>query len=147
MRIELATPPSMPRCEALRIGDEEVVADELHPVAELAASALPGLPVVLGRAVLDRDDRVALDELGPEPGELVRAERRGPRSGRRRRDRPRWSPGRARSRSRRGAPRASAASRIASIAASLEARSGAKPPSSPTAVASPRSCEDASSAW
>ena len=40
-----------------------------------------------------------------------------------------------------------AASRIDSIASPAEARSGAKPPSSPTAVASPRPCRSAFSAW
>ena len=44
-------------------------------------------------------------------------------------------------------PARSAASRIAPIASSLEPRSGANPPSSPTAVASPRSCSTAFSAW
>src|SRR6266511_2286499 len=44
-------------------------------------------------------------------------------------------------------PARSAASRIASIASSEEPRSGAKPPSSPTAVASPCSCRSACSEW
>src|SRR5207244_3969778 len=44
-------------------------------------------------------------------------------------------------------PARSAASRIASIAASLESRFGAKPPSSPTPVSSPRSCSTFLSEW
>src|SRR3954454_9762036 len=44
-------------------------------------------------------------------------------------------------------PARSAASRIASIATSVEGRSGANPPSSPTAVASPRSCSRLLSVW
>ncbi len=44
-------------------------------------------------------------------------------------------------------PARSAASRIAAMASSAVARSGAKPPSSPTAVASPRSCRSAFSEW
>ena len=44
-------------------------------------------------------------------------------------------------------PACSAAARMTSIASSLEPRSGAKPPSSPTAVASPRSCSRPFRVW
>ncbi len=44
-------------------------------------------------------------------------------------------------------PACSAASRIASIAISLDSRSGAKPPSSPTPVESPRSSSSFFSSW
>ena len=37
MRIAFATPPSMPRCEALDVRDEEVVADELQLARRAAA--------------------------------------------------------------------------------------------------------------
>ena len=95
------------------------------------------VPVVLGRAVLERHDREAVEQAAPErrPGPGRRAP--CPRSGTRRRGTPRSSPGRARSRRRSRWPARSAASRIASIAASLEGRSGAKPPSSPTAGREP----------
>ena len=39
--------------EALDVGDEEVVADDLDAVAELVGHELPAVPVVLGQAVLD----------------------------------------------------------------------------------------------
>ena len=50
--------------EALDVGDEQVVADELQALAELVGRQLPALPVVLGQAVLDRHDRIGVDELG-----------------------------------------------------------------------------------
>ena len=55
------------RCPArsrFGVGDEQVVADELDLVAELVGQQLPAVPVVLGAAVLDRDDRVLRDQLG-----------------------------------------------------------------------------------
>jgi hypothetical protein len=42
--------------EALRVRDEEVVADELDLVAELVREELPALFVVLGAAVFDADE-------------------------------------------------------------------------------------------
>ena len=89
---------------------------------------------------------IAVDEVGPERDQLVRVERTALEAVGAVAVAPRSSPGRARSRPL-ACPARSAASRIASIAASLEARSGAKPPSSPTAVARPRSCRTAFSAW
>ena len=44
--------------QALRVGDEEVVADELHVAAELGVELPPAGPVVLRQAVLDADDGV-----------------------------------------------------------------------------------------
>ena len=41
-----------------RIGHEHVVADQLHLVAERLGQQLPAVPVLLGAAVFDRDDRV-----------------------------------------------------------------------------------------
>ena len=105
-------------------------------------SALPRVPVVLGGAVLDRHDRVRVERARARSRpcsserelaalEAVAAVARRPRS----------SPGRARSRRARGArrarpPRGSPRSRPRSTS-----RSGAKPPSSPTPVESPRPCE------
>ena len=63
-------PLSMPRCEALDVGDEEIVADELHLLAELVGEQLPRVPVVLGAAVLDGDDRVRRRELLVDRDEL-----------------------------------------------------------------------------
>ena len=114
-------------------------------------SVRPAGPVVLGEAVLDRDDRVAGDPVGPQVDELAGVE--GPallrehvarRRARRRRSpaRPaRSTPGRARSRSRRPAcsrparsPAGSPRPRPRSTASD-----GAKPPSSPWPVAWPSS--------
>ena len=44
--------------EEVYVGDEEIVADELHCVAEGVGEFLPGGPVVFGAAVLDGDDGV-----------------------------------------------------------------------------------------
>jgi hypothetical protein len=60
-----------PAAEPLDVRHEEVVADELDAVSEPRRERLPGVPVVLGGAVLDRDDRVALDDPGPELGQIT----------------------------------------------------------------------------
>ena len=43
--------------QAFRVGDEQIVADQLHLAAELVGQRLPAGPVILGHAVLDGDDR------------------------------------------------------------------------------------------
>ena len=97
-RIELPTPSLDPAAQALGVGDEEVVADELDPLAEPLGQQLPAVPVLLVHAVLDRDDRVAGAGVLPVGGHLLRGERAalvlehvGAVL-----DRPRWSPGRGR---------------------------------------------------
>src|SRR5690606_20956945 len=54
-----------------RVGDEQVVADQLHLVAQARGELLPAVPVVLGHAVLDGDDRVLVAPAGEEIDELV----------------------------------------------------------------------------
>src|SRR5262249_15943149 len=54
-----------PVAQTLRIGDKDVVADELDSSAELCREHSPALPIVLGHSVLDRDDWVAPDKVGP----------------------------------------------------------------------------------
>ena len=61
--------------EPLRVGDEQVVAHELHLVAEFLADQLPALPVVLRAAVFDRHDRVAAGEARKEVDHAGRVER------------------------------------------------------------------------
>src|SRR5207247_11005964 len=56
--------------QALDVGDEEVVADELDVSTHGVGQALPALPVVLGHAVLDGNDRVASS---PVPVQLDQA--------------------------------------------------------------------------
>src|SRR5690606_27621132 len=48
--------------DALGVGDEQVVSDELQPTAEFGRERLPASPVLFGEWVFDRDDRVRLDE-------------------------------------------------------------------------------------
>src|SRR5438105_8953110 len=58
--------------QPLRVRHEDVVADELHAVAELLRQGCPCFPVVLGAAVLDRHDGIAVDDASPETRELRR---------------------------------------------------------------------------
>ncbi len=127
--------------QALRVGDEEVVADELDFVADLLGEELPAVPVVFGEAVFDGDDGVLLDPGLPEGGHLGGGELAlvgffedvlagflvvelagGGVEG----DGDVCSPACSR--------RVRMASRMSSRASSLDLREGAKPPSSPTAV-------------
>ena len=52
--------------QALRVGDEEIVADELDLVA-MGSVDLPAGPIVFRHAVFDRYDRI----LGGEPGQVL----------------------------------------------------------------------------
>ena len=91
--------------EALRIGHEEVVADELDARAEPLASAAASRP---SRPRTSRPRARGSGSGRTAPATSPRAARstaRAPRRGRRRRGRARSSPGRARCRPRRRAPR------------------------------------------
>ena len=72
--------------QALDVGHEEVVADELHPVAEPLRERAPGVPVVLGERILDRDEREALGQVArTRPSSSSRrVQHRRPRAGSRR---------------------------------------------------------------
>ena len=50
--------------EPLGVGDKQVVAHELHLLAELLRDQLPALPVILRAAVFDRHDRVPARQVG-----------------------------------------------------------------------------------
>ena len=63
IRIELRGVFADAAFQALGIGHEEIVADELHARAKLPRQRLPSRPVVLGEAIFDRDDRVAVDPI------------------------------------------------------------------------------------
>jgi len=54
------------------VGDEEIVAHELHARAQAPGQGLPPLAVVLAQAVLDGADRIATDE-GLVPGDHLLA--------------------------------------------------------------------------
>src|SRR6202022_88300 len=54
-----------PVAQPLRVGDEQIVSDELDRTAELARKLSPAVPVILGHSVLDRHDRVTVDEIRP----------------------------------------------------------------------------------
>ena len=51
--------------EALGVGNEQVVAHQLHLVADATGQLDPAIPVLLGHAVLDGDNGVGVDELLP----------------------------------------------------------------------------------
>ena len=133
-----------------RVGHEQVVADELNLVAQTPAQERPAVPVVLGHAVLDRDDRIARDEIGEKIGKLGRAELAAFRLERIRTVREKL-------RARHVEPEIDVAaerkarfldaSTIVCRASSFEPRSGANPPSSPTAVFMPLALSTPFSAW
>ncbi len=60
----------------LRIGDEQVVTNELYRVAEPGCEPHPAAPVVLGEWILDRHDRVGRDQFGVVVAELLGGTRR-----------------------------------------------------------------------
>ena len=142
---------SMPVAQALDVGDEEVVADELARARRGAAvSALPALPVVLVEAVLDaRRSGSARHQAGVELDHLRRRSCGLPST--------RYLPssknsadGRVDARAARPGPAAARPSRSPSGSARApprsSRRSGAKPPSSPTVGVSAASLAHASSA-
>ena len=51
--------------ENRQVGDEDVVADQLHLVAELLGQQLPAGPIRFGQAVLDRDHGILPCPVGP----------------------------------------------------------------------------------
>src|SRR5689334_18992483 len=57
--------------QKFRVGDEEIVADELHAAAYLVRQNLPAVPIVFGHAVFNRDDRILLGPALPEGYHLV----------------------------------------------------------------------------
>ena len=59
--------------QPLGVGDEDIVADQLHPVADGFVEGAPALPVIFGHAVFDGADGVAVAELGEVGHQLVRA--------------------------------------------------------------------------
>ena len=61
-----------PAPQSLDVGHEQVIADQLNPVARQLAQARPAVPIVFGHAVLDRADRVAIAQAGDVGRELVR---------------------------------------------------------------------------
>ena len=73
--IELATPVLDALLQPRDVGHEEVVANKLDVGAEPVGQQAPAVPVVLGHAVLDRDDRVAGGPLRVEADERRRVER------------------------------------------------------------------------
>ena len=49
--------------ESLRVGHEQVVADELHPLTETLRDGAPAVPIVFRKTVFDRDDRIRIADL------------------------------------------------------------------------------------
>ena len=62
-------------CDPLGVGDEEIVADQLDGPSQPLGQVPPAIPVILGEAVLERNDRVARGPVGPQVDELARIER------------------------------------------------------------------------
>src|SRR5580692_11093104 len=64
-----------PALEKAHVRYEEIVADELDAVAEGRRELLPAGPIAFRQAVLDRDDGIAIAELGVEGDHVVYARR------------------------------------------------------------------------
>jgi hypothetical protein len=64
----------MPSFKNLRVGHEDVVAHDLHRLAEAIGQDLPAIPVAFGHAVFDGDDRVLVDPGGQDVGPLLGGE-------------------------------------------------------------------------
>ncbi len=58
----------------LSVGDKEIVADELHSVAELIRQQLPTVPIVFRHAVFDGDDRILVAPALPVRDHLFAAQ-------------------------------------------------------------------------
>src|SRR3546814_12210693 len=56
------------------VGDEQIIANDLHRVAECTGELCPTVPVVFGHAVFDADDRVLPRPVGKILGELFRTQ-------------------------------------------------------------------------
>ena len=137
--------------QAARVGDEEVVADELDLAAELAGQQLPAVPIVLGHAVLDRDDRDSArrGRRNRRPCPAASSALPSPSSS--------YLPSLKNSVA--AGSRPSTTSSPGLVAGRLDrlhdeaerlvgrARLGANPPSSPTLVLCPASCSASCSAW
>src|SRR3546814_17120728 len=54
-----------------RVGDEQVVADQLHLLAQARGQLRPAIPVVLAPAILDGDDRLLVTPAGQALDELL----------------------------------------------------------------------------
>ncbi len=61
--------------EAGSVGDVEVITNQLHLVAQARGQLLPTIPVILGKAILDRDDRVFPGSIGIPVDEFVSSQR------------------------------------------------------------------------
>ena len=68
--------------DPLGVRDQQIVADQLDPVAEPLAQVLPARPVVLAEAVLERHDGIAVNPVGPQVDELAAVECGPPGRGR-----------------------------------------------------------------
>src|SRR5437868_1126361 len=58
--------------QALGIGDEQVVANQLNFVTSELGKFLPTFPVIFGEAVLDGNDRIVIRPLRPEARHIFR---------------------------------------------------------------------------
>ncbi len=58
----------------LRVGHEDVIADDLRGLAELVSQQLPAIPIAFGHAVFDTDDRVLAGQRRQVIGEAGRSQ-------------------------------------------------------------------------
>lgn len=60
-----------PFLDKSRIGHVEIVADDLHSIAASSGLQTKAVPIVFGKAILDRDDRIGVDKPVVESEQLV----------------------------------------------------------------------------
>ena len=103
MRAALPIPARDCERDEFRVGNEIVVTNQLHPLAERGGQSLPARRVGFTETVFNAPDRELLDHLGVAVYQVVTGKARRRRRGSGRRGEIRWRPGPARSR-RRGVP-------------------------------------------
>ena len=79
IRMLLATLLVDAALQPLGVGDEQIVADQLHSIAQPLAEQLPAFPIVFAAAVFDRADRIFFDPAGQEIDHAGRIDARGRR--------------------------------------------------------------------
>ena len=57
--------------ENFRVGDEQIIANQLYCFAQALSQSLPAIPVAFGHAVLDGDDRILCAPVGIELDQLI----------------------------------------------------------------------------
>ena len=71
IRIEFATPRSIPFCRNVGVCYKQIIADKLHVVADLVSQKFPAIPIVFGHSVFDGNDRILIAPVLPVRNHLI----------------------------------------------------------------------------